>query len=294
MLLTVDGEADTAPEQKPRGVLSSASEGYASALGLRVVEGRWLTDHEAVPVFVVNETLARQAFPRGDPVGRRIRLPYVNSSTEFGQVVGVVADLRYSKLGGAAEPELFIDYAHARLSGTTLTIRTTTDPMSVAPSLRTLLSSIDRTQPLFDVKPLDVVLADSIAPGRLNLLLLATFALSALLLVIVGIYGVVAYAVAQRTQEIGIRIALGAARRQVVAMVVWQGMAVTIGGIALGLGAAMASTQILAALLYDVTPTDFATFSAAVATVVGTALAACCGPAVKASLIEPLDALRCE
>jgi putative ABC transport system permease protein len=294
MLLTLEGEAETPPEQKPRGVLSSASEGYASALGLRVVKGRWLTDHEPTPVFVINETLARQAFPGVDPIGKRIRLPFVDPSPNFAQVVGVVADLRYSKLGTATEPELFIDYAHARIAGTTLTIRTSTDPMSVAPSLRTQLSSIDRTQPLFDVKPLDVVLADSIAPRRLNLLLLGTFALSALLLVIVGIYGVVAYAVAQRTQEIGIRIALGAARGQVVAMVVRQGMAITFGGIALGLGAAMASTQVMTALLYEVTPTDFATFAAAGATVGGTAFAACCGPAVKASLIDPLVALRCE
>ena len=156
-----------------------------------------------------------------------------------------------------------MDYAHARIAGTTLTIRTSTDPMSVAPSLRTLLSSIDRTQPLFDVKPLDVALADSIAPRRLNLLLLGTFALSGLLLVIVGTYGVVAFAVAQRTPEIGIRIALGASRGQVVAMVVRQGMVITLCGIALGLGAAMASTQVMAALLYEVTPTDFATFAAA-------------------------------
>jgi predicted permease len=294
MLLTIEGEADTPPEQKPSGVLSSASEGYASALGLRVVKGRWLTDHEPTPVFVINETLARQAFPGADPIGKRIRLPFVDASTSFAQVVGVVADLRYTKLGAATEPELFLDYAHARMARTTLTIRTSTDPMSVAPSLRTLLSSIDRTQPLFDVKPLDVALADSIAPRRLTLLLLGTFALSALLLVIVGIYGVIAYAVGQRTQEIGVRIALGATRRQVVAMVVRQGLAITLGGIALGLAAALACTPVMTALLYEVTPTDLATFAAAVATVVGTAFAACCGPAVKASLIDPLVALRCD
>ena len=181
---------------------------------------------------------------------------------------------------------------HARIAGTTLTIRTSADPVSVAPSLRALLAGIDRTQPLFDVKPLDVALADSIAPRRLNLLLLGTFALSALLLVVVGIYGVVAYAVAQRTPEIGIRIALGAARGQVAAMVLRQGMATTLGGIAIGLGAALASTQMITALLYEVTPTDFATFAAAGATVGGSAFVACCGPAVKASLIDPLVALR--
>jgi putative ABC transport system permease protein len=144
------------------------------------------------------------------------------------------------------------------------------------------------------VKPLDVALADSIAPRRLALLLLGTFALSALVLVIVGIYGVVAYAVAQRTQEIGVRIALGATRRQVVAMVVRQGIAITLGGIALGLAMAMASAQAMTALLFEVTPTDPPTFAAVVATIVGTALAACCGPAVKASLVDPLVALRCE
>jgi putative ABC transport system permease protein len=294
MLLTIEGEAIKPPEQKPHGVVSSASEGYASALGLRVVKGRWLTDHEPTPMFVINETLARQAFPGADPIGKRIQLPFVDVSASFGKVVGVVADLRYSELGAATEPELFMDCAHARIAGTTVTIRTTTDPMSVAPALRILLSSIDRTQPLFDLKPLDVALADSIAPRRLNLLLLGTFALSALLLVIVGIYGVVAYAVAQRTQEIGVRIALGATRGQVVAMVVRQGMAITLGGITLGLAAALPSTQVMTAMLYEVTPIDFATFAAAVATVGATAFAACCGPAVKASLIDPLVALRCE
>jgi putative ABC transport system permease protein len=294
MLLTIEGRPDSPPEHKPRGVLSSASEAYAAAIGLRVVQGRWLTDHERTPVFVINETLARQAFPGEDPIGKAIRLPFVDSPNSFAPVVGVVADLRYSKLGTAPEPELFMDYAHARVAGTTLTVRTDSDPMSIAPSLRTLLSSIDRTQPLFDVKRLDVALADSIAPRRLNLLLLGTFALSALLLVVVGIYGVVAYAVAQRTQEMGIRIALGASRAQMVAMVVSQGMVITLWGIAMGLAAAVASTRVMTALLYEVTPTDVATFAAAGATVGATALAACCGPAVRASLVDPLRALHYE
>jgi putative ABC transport system permease protein len=294
MLLAIEGAPDVPPEQRPHGVLNSASEGYAAALGLRVVKGRWLTDHEPTPVFVINEALAREAFPGVDPIGKRILLPFLDASASSAEVVGVVADLRYSKLGAPMDPELFIDYAHARTPGMTVTIRTRPDPMSVSPSLRTLLSSVDRTQPLFDIKPLDVVLGDSIAPRRLTLLLLGTFAASGLLLVIVGIYGVVAFAVAQRTQEIGVRIALGASRSQVVTMVVRQGMTLALGGIVLGAAAAMASTRAMTGMLYEVTPTDLATFAVAVAIVFGTALVGCCGPAVKSSLIDPIDALRWE
>ncbi len=293
MLVTVAGAPDMPPEQKPRATLSSVSEGYAAAIGLRVVKGRWLTDREPLPVFVINETLARQTFPGIDPIGQRIRLPFPTAKG-FAPVVGVVADLRYSKLGAATEPELFIDYAHSMISDTVLAVRTSGDPISVAPPLRALLSSIDRTQTLFDVKPLDVVLAESIAPRRLNLVLLGTFAASALLLVIVGIYGVVAYTVAQRTHEIGVRIALGAARRQVVVMIVRQGMALALAGIGLGLAGAVASTRVMSALLYEVTPTDPATFAAAAGTIIVTAFAACAWPAVKASVVDPLIALRCE
>jgi putative ABC transport system permease protein len=292
MLLFIEGAPDVPPDQRPRGVLSAASGGYASALGFRVVKGRWLTDHEPAPAFVVNETLARQAFPGVDPIGQRIDLPFVNASPRFGQVVGVVADLRYSKLGLAPEPELFLDYAHARMARMILTIRTDADPMSVAPALRTLLSGIDRNQPPSDVKPLDVALGDSITTRRSIFLLLDTFALAALLLVTIGIYGVVAYAVAQRTQEIGIRIALGATRRQVVAIVMRPGMVMTLGGIVLGLVAALMSTRLMTGLLYEVTVTDLATFTTAVMIALGTAFGACLRPAVKASLIDPILALR--
>ena len=292
MLLFIEGAPDVPPDQRPRGVLSAASGGYASALGFRVVKGRWLTDHEPAPAFVVNETLARQAFPGVDPIGKRIDLPFVNASPRFGQVVGVVADLRYSKLGAAPEPELFLDYAHARMARMILTIRTDADPMSVAPAVRSLLSGIDRSQPPSDVKPLDVALGDSIATRRSIFLLLDAFALAALLLVTIGMYGVVAYAVAQRTQEIGIRIALGATRRQVVANVLRPGMVMTLGGILLGLVGALMSTRLMTGLLYEVTATDLATFATAVMIALGTAFGACLKPAVKASLIDPILALR--
>jgi putative ABC transport system permease protein len=292
MLLFVEGAPDVPPDQRPHGVLSAASGGYAAALGFQVVKGRWLTDHEPVPAFVVNETLARQAFPGVDPIGKRIDLPFVNASPRFGQVVGVVADLRYSKLGAAPDPELFLDYAHARMARMILTIRTDADPMSVAPALRTLLSGIDRSQPPSDVKPLDVALGDSIATRRSIFLLLDTFALAALLLVTIGIYGVVAYAVAQRTQEIGIRIALGATRRQVVAIVMRPGVVMTLGGILLGLAGALMSTRLMTGLLYEVTATDLATFATAFTVALGTAFGACLKPAIKASMIDPILALR--
>jgi putative ABC transport system permease protein len=256
------------------------------------MKGRWLTDHEPAPAFVVNETLARQAFPSVDPIGKRIDLPFVNASPRFGRVVGVVADLRYSKLDAVPEPELFLDYAHARMARMILTIRTDADPMSVAPALRTLLSEIDRSLPPSDVKPLNVALGDSIATRRSIFLLLDTFALAALLLLTIGIYAVVAYAVAQRTQEIGVRIALGATRRQIVAIVMRQGMAVTLGGIVLGLVGALMSTRLMTGLLYEVTATDLATFATAVTIALATAFGACLKPAVTASVVDPVMALR--
>ena len=141
---------------------------------------------------------------------------------------------------------------------------------------------------------LEQALADSIAPRRFSLILLGTFAASALLLALIGIYGVIAYAVAQRTHEIGVRMALGAQRRQVVRMVVRQGMAIALAGIALAIAAALAMTRVLTSLLYEVTPTDPATFAGVAIILAATALAACGGPALKAALVDPIVALRCE
>ena len=293
MLLTMEGAPDVPPDQRPQAVLSAASGGYAGAIGLRIVKGRWLTDAEASPAFVVNQTLARRYFGAEDPIGKRIRLPWLNESG-YGAVVGVVADLRYANLDVRPEPEIFVDHGHSGLFSVTLAVRTAGDPAAAAPALRALLTEADRTQPPYDVQPLAETLADSVAPRRFNMLLLGAFAGSALLLATIGIYGVIAYAVAQRTHEIGVRMALGAQRRDVVRMIVWQGMAIAVAGIAIGIAAALALTRVLAGLLYDVTPTDPATFAAVTGLLAATAFAACAGPALKAALVDPIVALRCE
>ena len=293
MRLDIEGAPDVPREARPSALVSVVSDGYADAIGMRVVKGRWIRDDEPAPVFVMNEALARQYLAGQDPIGKRVRLPWVGNQS-FATVVGVVADLRYSKLDARSEPELFTDYRHGRPFGLTVAMRVAGDPTKAAPPIRALLAGADRTQPIFDVKPLDVALADSIAPRRFNLLLLGMFAGSALVLALVGIYGMIAYSVAQRTHEIGVRMALGAERHDVVRMIVWQGMTIAAAGIAAGVAGTLALTRAIASLLYDVTPTDPLTFATVAGTLAVTALAASCGPAIKGALVDPIVALRCE
>jgi putative ABC transport system permease protein len=293
MIVVVEGMPEVPREQRTRATVSTTSAGYANAIGMRVVTGRWLTDTEPERALVINETLARRVFQGQDPIGRRITMGPAGA-TQTPVIVGVVADLRYANLDAPPESEIFFDYAHAQPFGLTLAVRTSDDPLAAAPAIRTIVAGIDRTLPVFDVKPLEATLADSVAPRRFNVLLLGTFAASALLLALVGIYGVIAYSVAQRTHEIGVRMALGAQRREIVRMVLRQGLAITSAGILMGLAAAFALTRVVASLLYDVAPTDPATFIAVVGVLAATALAACGGPALKAARVDPIVALRCE
>ena len=293
-------EGVTVPmEERPTVFHSSASEGYAQAIGMRVASGRWLTDREPEAAFVVNQALARQVFPGEDPIGKRIQVDGPPGATaaagaKFGTVVGVVANLKYAKLDTAAEPEIFADYRHANPFDMTFVARVDGDPRATAPDLRALVAGIDRSQPVSDVKTVESVLIDSIAPRRFTVFLLGTFAGAALLLALVGIYGVIAYSVSLRTREIGVRMALGAARGDVMRIVLRQGMVIATVGLVVGTAAAVAATRVMTGLLYDVTPGDPATFATVAALVAATALAACCGPALKAARVDPLDALRCE
>jgi putative ABC transport system permease protein len=210
-------------------------------------------------------------------------------------VVGIVSDLKYSQLDADPPAEIYIPYRQLPfLSGTSVAIRTAGDASAIAPAMRKLISGIDPAQPVYNVKTLEQALADSIAPRRFNLFLLGTFAAVALLLALVGIYGVIAYAVAERTREIGVRMALGAQRHEVVSMVVREGMAMALAGMAAGLAGAWGLTHLMASLLYEVKTDDPATFAAVGAALAGTALLACLVPALKAARVDPIVALRYE
>lgn len=276
--------------------LNVTSAGYAAAVGMRILDGRWVTDDEPSAVYVINEALARRYFANENPIGRRLLLPNGPDPARAipVEIVGVVADLRDANLETAIEPALFIDFRHGNPFAMTVSVRTAGDPLHAAPAIRATLAAIDPTQALFEVKRLDVALAESIAPRRMTLTLVAIFAGSALLLGVIGIYGVMAYSVVQRTQEIGVRMALGATPATVLMMVMRQGIALTAAGLALGIVSALTMTRILASLLYDVRPTDGGSFIVAFIGIVATAAVACSLPAVRASLVDPVVALRCE
>jgi putative ABC transport system permease protein len=274
------------PGAEPRVLrFNASSRGYFQALGMRLIKGRGLTDSDTGNVALVNESMARLAF-EGDPIGKTIATnkPYT--------VVGIVADLKYTKLDADAVPEIFVPYREFLILGKADVAVASANSTLLVPTVRRTIAGIDPTQAMYNVKTLDQTLAETIAPRRFNLFLLASFAAVALVLAMAGIYGVIAYSVAERTREIGVRIALGAQTSQVVRMVVLDGMTAAIAGILLGTIAAWFLMRLLTSLLYAVHPDDPVTFSAVAAILAATALAACCGPALKAATIDPAVALR--
>jgi putative ABC transport system permease protein len=292
--LDVEGEPASPPEELARKapiVINATSAALKQVMGFRVVQGRWFKDGEAAAVL--NEGLAHRDLPGRDPIGRRIR---ISENGPLLQIVGVVANMQYSQLDAPASPEVYVPYARLTdgLFGVTALIKTTNDPLAIAPSLRNAVSEIDRTQVPDDVMTLERALAESIAPRRLNLSLLATFAAAAVVMALIGSYGVMAYSVTQRVQEIAIRIALGAQPTDVVSLVMRQGLRAAVAGIVFGLIGAFALTRFMENLLYEVRPTDPLTFGVLTTALAMTGLAACGIPALRAARVDPAITLRAE
>jgi putative ABC transport system permease protein len=283
----VDGAASVPTQEGLFASIRGVSGGYLRAMGAPLVKGVWPAEGSLFGV-VVNESFARQA--GSDVTGRHIGGFILNDT-----ITGVVADFKGSQLDANPPPEIYMPYERLPLNRSMRVVaRTSGAVAAVAPIVRERIHQLDPTQPVYEFQTLEQALSDSIAPRRFNLFLLGAFASTAMLLASIGIYGVIAYSVAQRTREIGVRMALGARPGKIAWMVVQQGMSVALVGISVGLAASFTLTKVIASLLYDVKPNDAPTFAAVAALLGITALAACAGPALRAASVDPIVALRYE
>jgi putative ABC transport system permease protein len=273
------------------------SPGYFNTLGIQLLRGRSFTDRDdqtSPGVVIVSESWARRFLPNEDPIDKRIKLGGRDSTRPWLSVVGIAGDVRDTRLESEARPCVYIPYPQFTSSSMTLVMRGASDPKLLIPAIREEVWAIDKDQPVTDVKTMDQYVAASVSPRRFNATLLAIFAGLALVLASVGIYGVMAYSVTQRTHEIGIRMALGAQSSHVIKLVVGRGMALVFTGVAIGLGGAIASTRVMTSLLYGVSATDPMTFAGVSLLLVAISLLASYIPARRAMKVDPMIALRCE
>jgi putative ABC transport system permease protein len=266
---------------------------YFSALRIPLIAGRYLDERDgtnAPKTAVVNQALVRKYFPDKDPIGQSVQ----SLGPDFAMIVGVVADVKQRGLTAEVMPQVYVPLKQAPTATISLVIRSSMDPLSVIPALRRIIKDIDPNVPLFSEQTMNDLVAAQVASQRFNAAALAGFAGLAVLLAAVGIYGVMAYAVGQRTREIGVRMALGAERGDVLRMVLRQGLTLTLIGVVIGLGASFGLTRLMRTLLYNVKATDPATFIFVTAALIFVALAACWIPAHRATRVDPVVALRYE
>ena len=295
---TVVGRAPRPVGQSESMRVGSASPDYFKTLGIRIVRGRAFgpRDRAGAPqVVVINETAARKFFPGEEPLGHRIELGMkVDGVRPQGEIVGIVADVKQDALEAKVDPQLFVPYDQLPMESVAFVVRSTADPRTVAAAVQGTVRAVDPDLPVFGLQPMADLVAEATSQSRFYMLLLGGFAAIALLLAAVGIYGVTAYGVRQRTQEIGIRMALGASRDRVLRMVVGQGMALALAGAAAGLAGAFLATRGLHSLLYEVSASDPATFAAVAAVLLAVAALASYLPARRAALTKPQLALKGE
>ncbi|HXI89280.1 MAG TPA: ABC transporter permease [Blastocatellia bacterium] len=279
-------------DEDPSAQYHFATPDYFRTLGIPLLEGRFFSeadDADAPRVIVINKSMADRYWPDADAVGKRVRL-----WGETRMIAGIVGDLKDSPGELRAKPGFFFPVNQQAQSGLVLVVRTERDPISLLAAMRSEIAALDKELPLSDARTLEQIASAAVARTRFTMLLLSVFAGVALLLAAVGIYGVVSYSVTQRTHEIGIRVALGAQRRDVIGLVARQGMTLVVAGMGAGLAAALVLTRLMSSLLFGVSAGDPITFAGIAVLLMGVALGACFVPARRAMKMDPMVALRHE
>jgi putative ABC transport system permease protein len=305
----IEGRAipDRADEQQTH--FRSVSSGYFSALGIAVVSGRAFSERDgalAPRVAIINETMARRYWPGENAVGKRLALdleamkffpdrpPTIDIPSGMREIVGIVRDIRHESLNAAATPEMYMPFAQRPVTDMTLVLKTTGDVSALVPAARAALREVDPDQPVARVEALSNFVRNSVAQPRANSILLSGFAAVAVLLSVVGIYALLAYAVSQRTPELGIRLALGGQPSDILRMVLTDGARLVLAGVGIGIPAALLAGTTLRGLLFGIQPSDLPTLVTAVLLMLGVGLAACYLPAHRAMRVDPIAALRRE
>jgi putative ABC transport system permease protein len=292
-------ERPVAAGQQPIAEVNVVTPNYFQAVRVPIRRGRAFTDRDdrnAPPVAIVTESFAKQYFPGEDPVGKRI-IP--NGSVDPGkppvrEIVGVVADMHLISLRLPPKPQIYVPHQQFAIQSMSIFVRTQTDPQLLTAALRRAVAEMDKDVPVYRTRTLADYMSGSIAQPRLNAMLVTLFAVIALLLAAAGIFGVMSYSVAQRTQEIGIRLALGAQRHDVLRLIVLQGMRFVGAGLFLGLIGVFVCSRLLQSFLFDIGATDLRTMFTVTLILTGVAFLACLLPARRATLVDPIRALRAE
>jgi len=294
---SIVGNPPLPPGRSPTADYATVSPDYFRIMGIPLLRGRFFSDQDSPSnpkAAIISETLARRYFPNLDPLGRRMMFGFPPDDSVSREIVGIVGDVRDAALSRKPGPMMYVPFAQAPLYGAEVVVRSSLGASSVATGIREAVRSIDKNLPVTDIEPLNDALGKSISQERFRTFLLGSFSAIALVLAAVGIFGVMSYSASQRTREIGIRMALGAGRGEVLRLILGQGMKLALFGLGIGVVAALLLTRLMSSLLYSVSATDPVTIASVTIILLSVALTACYIPARRAMRVDPMVALRHE
>src|SRR5205809_2267209 len=296
MPIGIEGRTDPPPDQRPDVILRVVGPGYFSTMGIPLVRGRDFNEQDkadSARVVIVSEKTARHFWPGENPIGKRLQPGSTNRNIPWIEIIGVVKDVRQNDLVSEPKMKMYMPYQQVNsFAPNALVVRTNVEPLSLAAAVRNAIWAVDKDQPVSNLRSMDEIVSEAVARQRFSMLLLGIFAALAMVLAAVGIYVVMSYSIAQRTREIGLRIALGAQKSDVLKMILRQGLRFVAAGLAIGLAASFALTRVMASLLFGISATDPATFVSISLMLIAVALLASYIPAVRAMKIDPMLALR--